>query len=700
MSILKLKDIGKIYVSEGTVAVGIRNVNLSFELGEFVAITGESGSGKSTLLNILSGIDTYEEGEMYVDGNPTSHYLQADWEEYRERYISFIFQNYNILESFTVLQNVELALMSIENPKERKRKAIELLERVGMKSHMHQKGSHLSGGQKQRTVIARALAKDSPIILADEPTGNLDQKSSKEIIDLLHEISKDKLVVIVTHNFEEVEQYATREIRVYNGTVGADNVAARETEPVSTEAPKTASEEGGQPETETPKKRQWKQELSNGIALGKAVFCAKPKLTILMSLVMICGLLGIFILTAAFGDFEYIFGDATMFEKEKGRLVLVRKDGQPISDEEVSKLDEQYNPERVIHYDYLKDMELEDSRALLRFAYDPSGNWNFRYTLEYKTDFGKPDYGRYPENNGEVLLYVPIFYRDIYQPEGEESVGTVRLIFESSLPASNYIENPDLLNPDAYPDVLMPDENGNPAAIIRNDADRYKELIARYGNLKICGIKYYYDSGIHPKMIVTEEDFYGLNELELMSKGKDLDEYRQASLFFKNDRTAKKIAKELNEEGYIAVTTKTKRKLSVEEIISLLLTIAISGVMWFLGTLFMTFFVNLCLQKSFQAFRDDISIMRSMGIPVKTIKIGMWVRLIMAEIPALIALPILALVVYRTPKWNCQLIYMRWWHYAIILVGMFLIIRGIMKKQNKLIFEVSVKKSLQGVDEK
>ena len=112
MSLIRLNDIGKIYVSEGNVSVGIRGVNLSFDIGEFVAITGESGSGKSTLLNVISGMDSYEEGELYIDDEPTSHYIQQDWEEYRHKYISFIFQNYNIIDSFTVLQNVELALMN------------------------------------------------------------------------------------------------------------------------------------------------------------------------------------------------------------------------------------------------------------------------------------------------------------------------------------------------------------------------------------------------------------------------------------------------------------------------------------------------------------------------------------------------------------------------------------------------------------
>ena len=224
MALLSLKDVGKIYVSEGNVTVGIRGVNLSFDRGEFVAITGKSGSGKSTLLNVISGMDSYEEGELYIEGQTTSHYLQPEWEEYREKYISFIFQDYNIIESFTVLQNVELALMHIEDKKARRERAMELIRRVGLASHVKQKGSKLSGGQKQRTVIARALAKDSPIILADEPTGNLDSATSKEIISLLREVSEDKLLIVVTHNFEQVEDCATRHVRIFDGAVEADHV--------------------------------------------------------------------------------------------------------------------------------------------------------------------------------------------------------------------------------------------------------------------------------------------------------------------------------------------------------------------------------------------------------------------------------------------------------------------------------------------
>ncbi len=220
---LKLENVSKYYRSNDTVALGLRRVNVELNIGEFIAVTGESGSGKSTLLNVISGLDTYEEGELYINGDETSYYSIEDWENYRRQYIGFVFQNYNIIDSYSVLENVMVALKLQGYDKEtRRQRALELIDQVGLTSHTHHKASKLSGGQKQRAVIARALAKDCPIIVCDEPTGNLDTESSRTVIELLKEISKDKLVIIVTHNYEEVSEYATRRIRLFDGQVIED----------------------------------------------------------------------------------------------------------------------------------------------------------------------------------------------------------------------------------------------------------------------------------------------------------------------------------------------------------------------------------------------------------------------------------------------------------------------------------------------
>ena len=167
---ITLKNVSKYYYNKGIIASGFTKVNLNLDLGEFVAITGESGSGKSTLLNVISGLDTYEEGEMYVDGKETSHYTEVDFEKYRKKYISNIFQNFNLINSYTVKQNIELVLLfNGESGKSVRDKTLDLIKKVGLTKYKNTKVSKLSGGQKQRVAIARALAKDTPIIIADEP---------------------------------------------------------------------------------------------------------------------------------------------------------------------------------------------------------------------------------------------------------------------------------------------------------------------------------------------------------------------------------------------------------------------------------------------------------------------------------------------------------------------------------------------------
>jgi len=223
MSIIKLKNVSKFYYNKNTIASGFNKVNLDLDMGEFVVITGESGSGKSTLLNVISGLDSYEEGEMYINGEETSHYTEVDYELYRRRYIGNIFQHFNLINSYTVYQNIELALLFNGNKKKEIRgKILDLIKTVGLSKYKNTKVSKLSGGQKQRVAIARALAKDTPIIVADEPTGNLDVKSAVSIMKLLHDISSEKLVVIVTHNYEQVKDYATRVISMHDGKIIED----------------------------------------------------------------------------------------------------------------------------------------------------------------------------------------------------------------------------------------------------------------------------------------------------------------------------------------------------------------------------------------------------------------------------------------------------------------------------------------------
>lgn len=224
MGLIKLKNVSKYYYSKGIIASGISKINLDLDVGEFVVITGESGSGKSTLLNVISGLDTYEDGEMYIDGHETSHFTINDFEKYRQEYISCIFQSFNLISSYTVYQNVALA-MQIDgcDSKQIKNKVLEIIDKVGLADYKNRKVSKLSGGQKQRVAIARALAKDTKILVADEPTGNLDSESAEGIVQLLTEIAEDKLVIVVTHNYDQFEKHATRVVKMHDGKIIEDS---------------------------------------------------------------------------------------------------------------------------------------------------------------------------------------------------------------------------------------------------------------------------------------------------------------------------------------------------------------------------------------------------------------------------------------------------------------------------------------------
>jgi len=233
---IELRNVSKYYAGEDSVSMGISRIDLDLDIGEFVAITGESGSGKSTLLNVISGLDTYEEGEMIVCGEDTTAYSTEEYETYRKTYIGNIFQDFNLINSYTVYENIELVmLLSGKSRDECKDRVDQLIELVDLSQYRNTKASKLSGGQKQRVAIARAIAKDAPIIVADEPTGNLDSASAEAVMETLAKVAVNKLVVIVTHNYEQAEPYATRKLTMHDGKIIEDRKTddAGDNEPLS-----------------------------------------------------------------------------------------------------------------------------------------------------------------------------------------------------------------------------------------------------------------------------------------------------------------------------------------------------------------------------------------------------------------------------------------------------------------------------------
>ncbi len=228
--ILELKNVKKSFkISKKEEFVALENVNFSFEKGEFVSIVGPSGSGKSTLLNIIAGLDFPTSGELVIGNKTSKKFKKKDWDLYRKNNIGFVFQNFNLIEHLTALENVEIVMNLIGlSYSKRKERARELLKKVGLENHINHRPSELSGGQKQRVAIARALANDPDIILADEPTGALDQKTGKQIMELIKEIAKEKLVIMVTHNNALAEEYSSRIIKVRDGKIESDTVITEE----------------------------------------------------------------------------------------------------------------------------------------------------------------------------------------------------------------------------------------------------------------------------------------------------------------------------------------------------------------------------------------------------------------------------------------------------------------------------------------
>ncbi|HKL47410.1 MAG TPA: ABC transporter ATP-binding protein, partial [Candidatus Izemoplasmatales bacterium] len=226
---LELKNIKKDYYVGSNTVSALKGVSIKFRRNEFVSILGPSGCGKTTLLNIIGGLDRYTNGDLLIDKKSTKDYKDRDWDAYRNSIIGFVFQNYNLISHLSVLDNVEMALsLSGVSSKERKKRATKVLVDVGLKDHLSKKPNQLSGGQQQRVAIARALVNNPKVLLADEPTGAIDSETSKQIMSLIQEISKDRLVIMVTHNEKIAKNYSDRIIKLLDGEVIDDTNGIKE----------------------------------------------------------------------------------------------------------------------------------------------------------------------------------------------------------------------------------------------------------------------------------------------------------------------------------------------------------------------------------------------------------------------------------------------------------------------------------------
>ena len=381
---IQLRNVSKFYYSKGMIASGISRVNLDLDLGEFVVITGESGSGKSTLLNVISGLDSYEEGEMYINGEETSHYVAADFEEYRKKYIGNIFQSFNLVNSYTVYQNIELILrINGYHKTEIRRRVDEIIDRVGLSAFRRTKVSKLSGGQRQRVSIARALAKDTDIIVADEPTGNLDSESAAGIVQLLSEISRDKLVIVVTHNYEQFEAYATRRIKMHDGKV-IENVQ------VVWQGDVTEGQHGI---------RAGKMTGGSMLRLGvRNTFNIFYKFLLLLMVFLFL----VFAVSSQYTTFinkQYessILGyNSYFFNYSNDRVVLKKSDNGLFTEEDFKALGRLDNIRQIAPNDVLLDTSIYLESDMISLEAFPHSISEFS---------GEPDLGRLPEQPGEILV--------------------------------------------------------------------------------------------------------------------------------------------------------------------------------------------------------------------------------------------------------------------------------------------------------
>ena len=296
---LELKDIRKQYGTGDSVVHALGGVSLKFRSNEFVSILGPSGCGKTTLLNIVGGLDRYTSGDLIINGRTTKDFTDSDWDTYRNHSIGFVFQSYNLIPHQTVLANVELALtLSGVSKAERRKRAIEALEKVGLGDQLNKKPNQMSGGQMQRVAIARALVNNPDILLADEPTGALDTHTSVQIMEILKEISKERLIIMVTHNPELAEEYSTRIIKVLDGRVIDDSDPYIKSEEEKAEAVAATKKEGKKAKKKKDKSKKTSMSFLTALSLSFNNLRTKKGRTIMTSFAGSIGIIGIALILA------------------------------------------------------------------------------------------------------------------------------------------------------------------------------------------------------------------------------------------------------------------------------------------------------------------------------------------------------------------------------------------------------------------
>ena len=685
MALLKLENIGKIYDSNDILTIGIRGVNLEFDYNEFVIIEGESGSGKSTLLNVIGANDSYEEGELYFDGLETSHYSESEWEKYRDKNIATIFQDFNIIENLTVLENVELALLRYDDGKERKRIARELIEKVGLTKQANQKGSRLSGGEKQRTVIARALAKDSPVILADEPTGNLDVKSSKEVAKLLKDVSKDKLVIVVTHNPEYFKQYATRRVRIYDGHVSEDKV-------IETPAPKSDSEQ----KQLTQKKNH---DFFTTMWIGRLNYKSRPKFAVMMTCAMFICAITLFIILSIFGGTLIKPYTETIDKTAVDGKVIVSAANGTVTAGELDVLATETNAGFIL-------LNREKSEFEISIAKKRGMLSSYTVTCLYAPQLYNP-------SKGNAVLVMPVSAgRDadaIKDTFIRANVGIESITVEKKLSANDirlYLSSEDV------------EENGNRIMAINSnmklgetDWTIYtfrKNSELEEGKINLINSNSYeaekylavfsikddktysiasaneFDNGVSGIIVEFSE-----NDYNALFNQKD-SEANQSCLYFSDTKTAESAIGNIP-EGYIGMLSTGKVYLYnagdvfTMNVVYYIALIAIS--------ILFAALISVIFGRTVKIYSADFAVYRTLGISSKISSRSLYVQMAFIFLPTLVLLPLVSLIATVFP--GSGLAFISFGNYIFIELMMFFIVEAVAFGFNKSISGKSIRKSLK-----
>lgn len=385
---LQMTDIAKYYIAGREVTAALNGVTLSFAGGEFVAITGESGSGKSTLAHILAGIIPWEKGTLLVNGQSTFQYNEADWEQYRRDKISFVAQNYGILPGNTVLENVvsTLRLAGMET-KCAKQEAERLLKQVDLWKMRKRRAARLSSGQKQRLSIARALAKPAPILIADEPTSNLDPANSRRMLELLKQAAKERLVIMVTHDYETAQSYVTRQIVIHDGTVESDT-QLRKPE-TGTEAETEKSEEKQQTKVKERKVHTKNSQTARlGWYIARLQLHARPAWTLFMTAFFALTAFAVFAFLGTFivsldDTSTRIYDNEAFRNGDDARIVVARQDHAPMTEEDYNAL---------LSVTWAESLERYDAVLDVNYYYQFEVDYEYRYAIDFSDMYGPAQY--------------------------------------------------------------------------------------------------------------------------------------------------------------------------------------------------------------------------------------------------------------------------------------------------------------------